>query len=126
MTQKKHDLMIRLSAAFKIESLTSYNSQLSFDDWQLIDDNEIWIWVNINLLISQYQSSYLSASHIEVDELTKMIRRHERDRIEYIDFEIFSIFRISSHIHIHHTQRSIKSNSNLWRCFWHDSALHAS
>ena len=68
VTQKKHDLMTWLFVAFTIESLNSYNSQFSSYDWQLIDDNKIWIWVNINLFISQYQSLYLSI-RIEIDEL---------------------------------------------------------
>ena len=79
VTQKKHDLMIQLSAAFKIESLASYNSQLS-----------IW-WLTTNCVTVKFESEsifiFLSlSSYAEVDELTKRIKREKRrnrDRIEY-------------------------------------------
>ena len=57
----------------------------------------------------------------------RMIRR-ERRRIDAIalnisDFENLLDFLLLSH---HNTQRSVRSSSSLWRCFWHDSVLHAS
>ena len=68
MTQKKHDLMIRLFVAFRIENLISYNLQSSI--W--------WLTANCVTVKSEFESIfiflffYLFVSYIEIDELIEM------------------------------------------------------
>ena len=126
MTQKKHDLMTSLFVVFRIENLISYNLQLS-----------IW-WLTINCATKKSNSSSFLffyslcflyrnrwvARKKENDSTRKT--SNKRDRIRYIKFWNFLDFLFSSHIFIHNTQRSIRPDSSLWRCFWHDSALYAS
>ena len=90
VTQKKHDLMFSLSAAFNIENLISYNSQ-----------SRIWwlnSWLNDKKIEFEFQLfSILSAFYTGIDELLekKMIkreRRRSRDRIRCQISKIFSIF----------------------------------
>ena len=120
VTQKKHDLMTSLFAAFNIESLISYNSQLS-----------IW-WLTIDWVTKRSNSSSSLSSKFSLLSVLKsmscsrerrLIRRerrriifshwwNNRDRNEYIRLRKSSRFSIIS-LHIHNTQRSIRSNSNL-------------
>ena len=92
-----------------------------FDDWQLTE----WQW---NLNLNQSLFFYLFVSNIEIDELfkKKMIKRKKR-RIDTIalnisDFEIFFDFLL---LFYHDIRRSIKSNNNFWKCFWHNSTFYA-
>ena len=116
----------------KVWFRTVYSFQ--FDDWQLIK----WQWdLNSNQSIS-FISSILFAFYtywnrwVAWREMIKRAKRrmicywwNTRDRNWYI--KLRKSFRFSTfHFHIHNTQRSVRSNSNLWRCFWHDSALHVS
>ena len=81
MTQKKHELMTRLFVAFKIESLISYNSQFSSDDWQLTE----WQWdLNLSSSIIFYSLCFLYVSKSMSCLKKKMIKREKRrcrDRI---------------------------------------------
>ena len=125
MIQKKHDLIIQLFVVFNIENLISYNSRFS-----------IW-WLTINWMTMKFEFEsiyifYFSISNIELmncskKKLIKREKRRNHDRIEYqiSKFVLFFVF-VSFHIHIHNIQRSIKSNNNFWKCFWHDSVFHAS
>ena len=103
VTQKKHDLMISLFAAFNIESLISYYSQSSI--WWLTTD---WMTERSNSSSSLF--FIFSTFCTEIDELSNFEN--------LLDFLLLS--------HMHNTQRSIRSNSSLWRCFWHDSVLYVS
>ena len=130
MIQKKHDLIISLFAVFSIESLISYNSQFS-----------IW-WLTIDWLTKKSNSNfflffYFFIFHIESMSCSRRIIKREkrriiyfhwwnkRDRIRYVKFRKSRRFFIFT-FYIHNIQRSIKSNNNFWKCFWHDSILHAS
>ena len=131
MTQKKHNLMTSLSAAFSIESLISYNSQLS--TWWLTAD---WVTERSNSsssLFSIFSAFYTYWNRwVAWEEVIKRERRrilyfhwwNRRDRIGYIRLRKSSRFSIilSSHSQSH---RSVRPDSSLWKCFWHDSALHA-
>ena len=129
MTQEKHDLMISLFAAFSIESLISYNSQLSI--WWLTAD-----WVTGRSNSSSFLSFYFFIFYTESMSCSRgMIRRerrrifyshwwNRRDRIRYVKLRKSRRF-FTFTFHIHNTQRSVRSDSSLWRCFWHGSAFHA-
>ena len=120
VTQEKHGLVARLSAASKIESLASYNPQSPSGDWQLIE----WQW-DLNLSPSIIFYPLCSLYVLEPMSCLKEKWLNAKGAVVATasDFEISSISCTPSHIH--NTQRSVRSGSSLWRCFWHGSALHA-
>ena len=98
---------------------TIHNSR--YDDWQLI----CWQRDRIRIFFAYF---ILLLSYIRVDMLLQAVRRDRRRivaiAVDISDFEIL-IVALNNIFHIH-IQCSVRSNSNLWRCFWHNSALHAS
>ena len=120
-------------ASFNIESSISYNSRLW--TWWLTTN---WMTVSSefeSLLFSIFLLSYTCwnrwvAREKEMikSEMRRIIFSHwrnNRDRSECIKFRKSFEFSIFS-FHIHNNQRSVKSSSSLWNCFWHDSVFHAS
>ena len=99
---------------------------LMTDSWLI--DRKFWIRVifyflffySLHRIDELSEKKWLNAKDVEyfifIDEINAIA-------LNTSNFENFLDFLFSSH---HNIQRSIRSNSNLWRCFWHDSILHAS
>ena len=125
MTQKKHDLMTQLLVVFSIESLISYNSRFSI--W--------WLTANWMTMRSEFESIHICLFSIflfHISESMSWSKKREslnaKDVVIAIafdisDFENFLDFLFLFH---HYIRRSVRSNINLWRCFWRDSVFHAS
>ena len=91
VTQKKHDLMTSLSAAFSIESLISYNSQFSI--WWLTAD-----WLTESFEFEFFLIFYSFTFYIESMSCSREVIKRERRRIDAIAFDIR--FRKSSRFSI--------------------------
>ena len=92
-----------------------------YDDWQLT----CWQRDRIRIFFAYF---IFLLSYIRVDMLLQIVKRDKRRivaiAIDISNFEILIVaFNNIFHIYI---QRSIKSNNNFWKCFWHNSTFHAS
>ena len=90
MIQKKHDLMISLSAVFNMKCLISYNSQLL-----------IW-WLTIDLLTTKFESnsfllSYFFAFLYQSRYVIARLVKRNRRRIVAIAIDISSFENLLSH-----------------------------